>query len=145
MKKFVPAFLVGILFSLAACNKENPPPCPEAPTKTGQGLNLPVETATKNIYHLDVYYVDSLPTPGSYFDVTVTPEGKVSRTYQAPTDGLSHTLSNNDLGIATVEFSVPLSAKTFTVVTTGKLAKQIQHYCNGETTSQPTTYPNSSK
>jgi hypothetical protein len=144
MKKILFFFLAGILFSIVSC-KKNPPPCPIAPTQTGFSLLLVGGSGTQNNYHLDISYEEPNPTPGSYFDVKITPEGQAPKTYKAYTDGLPHQLSNNSLGIAPVEFSVPLSAKTFTVILTGKLPSRIQPFCNCGVPSQAYTFTNARK
>ncbi len=144
MKKLLFFFLAGILLSFASC-KKNPPPCPKPPTETGLALNFPTTSGTQNTYLFNIYYEEPNPTPGSYFDVMVTPEGQASKTYKAYTDGLSHQLSDGSLGIASVEFSIPLNAKTFTVIRTGMLPTRLHAYCESGTPSQPMTYSNVQK
>lgn len=73
MKKLILFFLTGTLCSLASCKKDAPP-CPAAPKETGLALTHPSSTATYNKYHLNISYEEASPTPGSYFDVKITPE-----------------------------------------------------------------------
>ncbi len=141
MKKLLFFFLAAIVCSIVSCKKDQPY-CPAAPTHTGLGLLLVGSTATHNNYRLDISYEEPKPTPGSYFDVKVTPAGQPSKTYKAYTDGLPHQLSDNSLGVASVNFSVPLSARTFTVILTGKLPPRLQPFCDCGRTSQVYSYTN---
>lgn len=140
MKKAV--FFIAGLFFLASCTK-NLLTCPKPPTETGLELDLPVLTGNQNNYRFVVFYEEPAPTPGSYFEVTVTPAGQAANTYKAYTDGLPHQLSDNSLGMAVVELSVPLSSQNFIVIRTGKLPPQLQFYCGSGAPSQPISYPNS--
>ncbi len=144
MKKLLLFFLAGILISLASC-KKNPPSCPAPPKETGFALGPPSSTGTYNTYRLDIAYEEPSPTPGSYFDVKITPEGQSPKIYKAYTDGLPHQLSDNSLGIAPGEFNVPVTAKTFTIILTGKLPPQLQPFCDCGVPSQAYSFANVGK
>ncbi len=144
MKKLLLFFLAGTLISLASC-KKNPPPCPAAPKETGFALGPPSLTGTYNNYRLDISYEESSPTPGSYFDVKITPEGQSPKIYKAYTDGLPHQISDNSLGVALINFSVPLTAKTFTIIFTGKLPPRVQPFCDCGMPSQTYSFENAGK
>ncbi len=144
MKKLLFFFLVGILFSLSSCKKSEQA-CPDPPIEKGWGTVFLSTTGAQNKYTFYVFYEDPKPTPGSYFDVMVTPEGQAPKTYKAYNDGLPHTIADNTLGTASVEISVPITSKTFTVIRTAQLPPALQPFCSGGVPSQPMTYANAGK